>query len=920
MNNGSGRNGHATNGSTPGRVLLDPLRDEARQLDAGARADLERSLGASFGDVIVHTGAASAAATDRVDAAAFTVGRHIVFSPGAYDPTSLRGRMLLAHELAHLIQQRRGGDLEAAETLPESALTRTAGGPGEQSAQLTAAQAALGGAAPVAGAAPVGIARQDKQEERGWRARLWAKAKEAVRDKAMETLGTIEGVVMEAGQIVDTVVWVESTVVDAIDESIDYYGRKAGLAEGTLATIKSFNASDFKAVREEARKLGMVDKDTGAPIVSGKITEAFTAAEDALNKHVFTGVKADDSFFSAREIGQLEGVIGSQVLLATIGVGEVQLALKVVSGLGVIRAIVEAIERNPDGFASDRLFWTAVANALLHIAGLKAASSGKKIVTIVVDVVGFALSSGTEIAQLRKDYLRPSGKERDEAIRKDIQALIKAVASAVQQAITHHKSLRAAGANKNTPEGTASAPTKSGAGGPAAGPMTPVSEADGPSAGPAAAAATKVQEVADAIQTTAPPSTTSTTAHAGKTPPPGEPELTGPVAKPTDAPPSAKALDQAGVHQDVAKAVGQDTQKSAAGDGPSETPASISATPVPQPAVKPKSLSKATEAAAAGKRIEQVAAARKNLAEQSVTEAHTALDNARKRLEGAKEAAGSEPPPAAGSKKNLSKPERERRAAQREVESAEKRLVRTQSEAAIAAERLTAAKAEAARRASALQAAVDVAAAKKAAAEAKKSASKATVAEPGKEASANADAAVLKALRAQARELRKQAVKDPAAVDRLRNVYEGQPDAALNDMKSDPLAAAELARRRAKNPELAEIMASEARPQHEATVRLEDGAGKTLSSQKIASGGVTAEDVKQLGWRKASQASHTEAKAVSSHQLKPGQTMRIDGQYDPCASCRTRMQAAATSSGATIVYWWPGGPPGGVRFTPGKTP
>src|SRR5262249_37885068 len=40
-----------------------------------------------------------------VGALAYTVGRHVVFAPGLYDPQSARGRRLLAHELTHVIQQ-----------------------------------------------------------------------------------------------------------------------------------------------------------------------------------------------------------------------------------------------------------------------------------------------------------------------------------------------------------------------------------------------------------------------------------------------------------------------------------------------------------------------------------------------------------------------------------------------------------------------------------------------------------------------------------------------------------------------------------------------------------------------------------------------------------------------------------------------
>ena len=104
-----------------GMALLEPVRDERRDLDPAVRTQMERSLGASFGDVVVHTGAASAAAAEHLDAAAFTVGRHVVFGPGGYDPASPRGRMLLAHELAHVVQQRRGGgDPDAGERLPAS--------------------------------------------------------------------------------------------------------------------------------------------------------------------------------------------------------------------------------------------------------------------------------------------------------------------------------------------------------------------------------------------------------------------------------------------------------------------------------------------------------------------------------------------------------------------------------------------------------------------------------------------------------------------------------------------------------------------------------------------------------------------------------------------------------------------------------
>src|SRR4029077_13776078 len=43
-----------------------------------------------------------------VDALAYTVGSHIVFNDGRYAPAGIEGRRLLAHELAHTVQQRPG--------------------------------------------------------------------------------------------------------------------------------------------------------------------------------------------------------------------------------------------------------------------------------------------------------------------------------------------------------------------------------------------------------------------------------------------------------------------------------------------------------------------------------------------------------------------------------------------------------------------------------------------------------------------------------------------------------------------------------------------------------------------------------------------------------------------------------------------
>lgn len=53
----------------------------------------------------MHTGEAAAASAHQLNARAFTLGRDIVFGEGQYDPGTHAGRRLLAHELAHVVQQ-----------------------------------------------------------------------------------------------------------------------------------------------------------------------------------------------------------------------------------------------------------------------------------------------------------------------------------------------------------------------------------------------------------------------------------------------------------------------------------------------------------------------------------------------------------------------------------------------------------------------------------------------------------------------------------------------------------------------------------------------------------------------------------------------------------------------------------------------
>ncbi|WP_372515747.1 DUF4157 domain-containing protein [Streptantibioticus ferralitis] len=78
------------------------LRTAGRPLDGATRREMESRLGADFSDVRLHTGNAARASAAEVGARAYTSGNHVVIGEGGGD------RHTLAHELTHVIQQRRG--------------------------------------------------------------------------------------------------------------------------------------------------------------------------------------------------------------------------------------------------------------------------------------------------------------------------------------------------------------------------------------------------------------------------------------------------------------------------------------------------------------------------------------------------------------------------------------------------------------------------------------------------------------------------------------------------------------------------------------------------------------------------------------------------------------------------------------------
>lgn len=82
--------------------------DGGRPLAPDVRADMEARLGQDFSGVRIHDDGRADESARAVQAYAYTVGSDVVFQRGRYDPGSPAGRLELAHELTHVIQQRTG--------------------------------------------------------------------------------------------------------------------------------------------------------------------------------------------------------------------------------------------------------------------------------------------------------------------------------------------------------------------------------------------------------------------------------------------------------------------------------------------------------------------------------------------------------------------------------------------------------------------------------------------------------------------------------------------------------------------------------------------------------------------------------------------------------------------------------------------
>jgi len=124
--NGSDR-GAENNMSVP-PIVHEVLRSPGQPLDAETRAFMEPRFGHDFSSVRVHKDAKAAESAHTMSAQAYTVGHNVVLGTGLYPAQPSEGMFLLAHELAHVIQQESRFDSKISRHGPPMLQRKSGGG------------------------------------------------------------------------------------------------------------------------------------------------------------------------------------------------------------------------------------------------------------------------------------------------------------------------------------------------------------------------------------------------------------------------------------------------------------------------------------------------------------------------------------------------------------------------------------------------------------------------------------------------------------------------------------------------------------------------------------------------------------------------------------------------------------------------
>lgn len=156
----------------PATIVGAALNSPGNALDPATRTLMESSFASDFAGVRLHTDALAAESAAAIRAHAYTSGQDIVFAQGRYAPATPEGQRLLAHELAHVVQQGSGpvagtptadGNLSISD--PEDTFEQAADAQAEQVVEMAQGIGPVQGASSPAGSGATVQREGDDQDD-----------------------------------------------------------------------------------------------------------------------------------------------------------------------------------------------------------------------------------------------------------------------------------------------------------------------------------------------------------------------------------------------------------------------------------------------------------------------------------------------------------------------------------------------------------------------------------------------------------------------------------------------------------------------------------------------------------------------------------------------------------------------------------
>ncbi len=299
----------------------------------------ESSLGADLSGVRVHTGEVSAAANDAVGAKAYTMGSDIHFAVGQYDPSSADGEHLLAHEVAHTVQQGGGAQrmqFKLAVSSPGDAMEHEAD---------RAADAMMSGL-PAAVTFGTGVARlvmrQEKPAKGAGKATWVAPYDLGTASKRSEARVGVERVydmLLDAKGKLDATDASQAAMADALDPHIDALvgcvkaiPKDGDLEAGDIATINKAVSAAVSTFDAHAVALGAKVKAAAAKLAAERSVIEDAAAEK-LHAMYTAGTTTDEKSgetvaMAKKAYGLIKSINGNAVTIASLWGEPWALALK----------------------------------------------------------------------------------------------------------------------------------------------------------------------------------------------------------------------------------------------------------------------------------------------------------------------------------------------------------------------------------------------------------------------------------------------------------------------------------------------------------------------------------------------------------------------------------------------------------------